>query len=128
MSTSQNQFAVLTVYSRSTQCRKCSNIHLLFISFIFFAGLLLMVILFYLNLTVTSGTINGLILYTNIVWINKSYFHLHDRLMAFIHAYISTTNLGSPFEMCFYNGMNMYAKTWIQFAFPFYLILIATTL
>ena len=31
-------------------------------------------------------------------------------------------------ETCFYNGMDDYAKMWLQFVFPAYLIIIAITL
>ena len=109
----------------STKCKKCSNIHLLFILFILFTGVFLILLLFYLNLTVTVGTINGLVFYVNILHINSSFFHLQDRLTTVLHAYVSFINLGSTFEMCLYNGMNMYAKMWTQFVFPIYLILIA---
>ena len=30
--------------------------------------------------------------------------------------------------MCFYNGMTEYDKTWLQFAFPSYLLLIVAVL
>ena len=109
----------------SDRCKKCSNTHLLFILFTLSTGLLLVVLLFCLNLTVTSGTMNGLILYVNIIEINGSFFHLQNKLVTILQIYISITNLGSNFEMCFYNGMNMYVKKWVQFTYPIYLILIA---
>ena len=111
----------------SNQCKMCNNKHLLFILYILFTSLFLVTLLFVLNLTVTRGTINGHIFYVNIVWINSSYFHLHDRLITFLYYYISITNLGASFEMCLYEQMDMYAKKWIQFAFPLYLILIAVS-
>ena len=39
---------------------------------------------------------------------------------------LATTHVGIP--TCFYNGMDDYAKMWLQLAFPFYLIFIATSL
>jgi len=30
-------------------------------------------------------------------------------------------NLDLRFEICFYNGLNAYAKTWLQFVFPIYI-------
>jgi len=38
------------------------------------AGLGLVFLLFACNLTVTEGTLNGLIFYANIVWINRSIY------------------------------------------------------
>ena len=58
-----------TVFS-SFHCCHCSSIYLLLIIPIAIAGLVLVLILFVLNLTVTDGTINGFILYVNIISIN----------------------------------------------------------
>ena len=41
---------------------------------------------------------------------------------------ISFANLDLGIPVCFYNGMDDYAKMWLQLAFPFYLILIAICL
>ena len=41
---------------------------------------------------------------------------------------VSLTNLHLSFELCFYNEMDDYAKTWLQLMFPIYLIFIATLL
>ena len=112
----------------SNQCKKCSNTHLLFIIYFAFTGLFLTVLLFILNLTVTAGTINGLILHTNMVWINNSSLHMQDRLVTVLLPYIYTANLGPFFEMCFYNRMNVYAQFWIQLTYPIYLMLIAVSL
>ena len=89
----------------SNQCRKCSNLHLLYIIYFTFTGLFLIVLLFLLNFTVTSGTINGNFLYVNMVWIIKPVVHLKDRLVTFLNPYFYTVNLGTSFEMCFYNEM-----------------------
>ena len=37
-------------------------------------------------------------------------------------------NLDLGTQMCFYTGMDDYAEMWLQLAFPFYLIFIATSL
>ena len=86
-----------TVFS-SFNCQHCSNMYLFLIIPIAVIGLLIVLLLFSLNVTVTDGSINGFILYTNIISI----------------------------QTCFYNGMDDYAKIWLQLAFPFYLIFIAT--
>ena len=44
------------------------------------------------------------------------------------YALISLANLDLGIETCFYDGMDDYAKMWLQLTFPAYLILIATTL
>jgi len=39
--------------------------------------------------------------------------------------FIAWLNLDLGIEICFYNGMDAYAKTWLQFAFPSYIWLAA---
>ena len=48
-----------------------------------------------------------------------------DYFSALIYG-ISLANLDLGIQICFYNGMDDYAKMWLQLAFPFYLIFIAT--
>ena len=113
----------------SSNCQLCSNIYLLLIIPIAIAGLLLVFILFCINLTVTDGTINAFIMYTNIIGINDHVFFT-DTKHVFTPAYtfISLANLDLGIQTCFYNGMDDYAKMWLQLAFPFYLMFIATLL
>ena len=112
----------------SFNCQKCLNIYLVLIVPIAIAGIVLVLLLFILNLTVTDGTINALILYVNIISINTPVFF--PQLGNFMPAYtfISLANLDLGIQTCFYNGMDDYAKMWLQLAFPFYLIFIATSL
>ena len=42
------------------------------------------------------------------------------------YTFISLANLDLGIQTCFYNGMDDHAKMWLQLAFPFYLIFIAT--
>ena len=113
----------------SSNCQLCSNIYLLLLIPITIAGLLLVFILFCINLTVTDGTINAFIMYTNIIGINDHVFFT-DTKHVFTPAYtfISLANLDLGIQTCFYNGMDDYAKMWLQLAFPFYLMFIATLL
>ena len=110
----------------SSQCKQCSNIYLLIIIPIAIAGLVLVLLFFALNLTVTNGDINGFLLYVNIISINTSIFFPHDDTA--VHAFISLANLDLGITTCFYNGMDSYAKIWLQLTFPAYLILIALSL
>ena len=107
-------------------CQHCSNVYLLLVIPIAVAGLVLVLLLFILNLTVTDGDINGFILYVNIININNDVFFLSS--INFWYTFISLANLDLGIPTCFYNGMDDYAKMWLQLAFPVYLILIATLL
>ena len=44
------------------------------------------------------------------------------------YTFTSLANLDLGIQTCFYNGMDDYVKMWLQLAFPFYLIFIATSL
>ena len=94
------------------------------------AGIVLVLLLFLLNLTVTDGTINVFILYANILSVNSTiffaYHNSHQSTIAYV--FISLANLDLGIKTCFYNGMDDFAKMWLQLGFPFYLIFIATLL
>ena len=110
-------------------CQHCSNVYLLLVIPIAVAGLVLVLLLFILNLTVTDGDINGFILYVNIIGINNDvFFPQYANSINFWHSFVSLANLDLGIPTCFYNGMDDYAKMWLQLAFPAYLILIATLL
>ena len=109
----------------SPYCQQCSNIYILLIIPIAIAGLLLVFLIFYLNLTVTDGNINAFILYTNIISINIPVFFPTTNEIMPAYTFISLANLDLGIQMCFYNGMDDYAKMWLQLSFPFYLMIIA---
>ena len=113
-------------------CQQCPNVYLLLVIPMAIAGLVLVLLLFFLNLTVTDGDINGFILYVNMISINSHvFFPQYSEVSYFTnfwYSYIALTNLDLGISICFYNGMDDYAKMWLQLAFPAYLILIATLL
>jgi len=112
----------------SYHCQHCSNIYILLIIPIGIAGVLLILLLFLFNLTVTDGSINAFILYVNIISINSAVFFPHQHTVSPAYIFISLANLDLGIQICFYNGMDDYAKMWLQLAFPFYLIFLATLL
>ena len=108
-----------------SQCRKCSNIYLLLLLPFLLAGVLLVVFLVATNLTVSIGTINGLIFFANIVKEHQAVFFPHDIGTNVLTIFIAWLNLDFGFNICFFDGMNAYAKAWLQFLFPFYIWLLA---
>ena len=118
------QQGLSTVFS-SFQCQYCSSVYVLLVLPIAVAGLVLVLLLFVLNLTVTDGTINGFILYVNIISINTPLFFTELNHFSPMYTFISLANLDLGIQTCFYDGMDDYAKMWLQLAFPFYLIFIA---
>ena len=104
----------------SSLCVHCTNNHILLLLAFAFAGIALVFFLFVLKLTVAVGTINGLIFYANIVQVNYSTFFPSGGTNVPLNVYIAWLNLDFGIETCFYDGMDMYAKTWLQFVFPIY--------
>ena len=114
----------------SNNCTQCNNktIALLIIFAAF--GILLVVLIATLDLTVASGTINGLIFYANIVWINNAIlFPAQEKLTVngshIITVLIAWINLDFGIETCFSENLNQLTKSGMQFVFPVYIWCIA---
>ena len=103
----------------SSRCLRCTDSYLLMLIAFGFAGIALVILLFTLKLTVAIGTISGLIFYANIIQINSSIF-FPPGATNILTVFIAWLNLDLGIEVCFYNGMDAYAKTWLQFVFPIY--------
>ena len=108
----------------SSKCLPCSNLYFLLLIVFVLAGLVLVIFLIVWNLTVSEGRITGLIFYANIVHINKTIFFPSTKANP-LAVFIAWLNLDLGIETCFYNGMDAYAKAWLQFVFPIYIWLIA---
>ena len=104
----------------SSRCLTCSNMFLLMIIPFALAGIALVCVLLALKLTVSVGTINGLIFYANIVAVNKSLFFPPDD-HSVLSVFIAWLNLDLGFEICFADGLDAYGKLWLQFVFPIYI-------
>ena len=73
-------------------------------------------------MTVADGTINGLILYANIINIIKDLIFPQYKLPTDpLTIFIAWLNLDIGVLTCFYTGLEYYLYTWLQFVFPFYL-------
>ena len=107
----------------STECEKCENTWFLTILLYVVLGIILVLIIHLLKLTVTMGTINGLIFFCNIMGINESLI-FHHKEFSLIKIFISLVNLDLGFKICFYSEMSQIAKTGLQFVFPIYLWLL----
>ena len=114
----------------TSQCLECTNTHLALILPFALAGLMLVLFLVVCNLTVSRGTINGLIFYANIVRVNHAFFFVTPKIPALkilqqvLAVFIAWLNLDLGIETCFVNGMDAYIRTWLQFAFPIYIWII----
>ena len=88
------QQGLSTVFG-SSNCQQCSSIYLFLIVPIAIAGLVLVLLLFILNLTVTDGTINAFILYVNIISINTPVFFPQLGEITPAYTFISLVNIHS---------------------------------
>ena len=85
------------------------------------AGIILVAVLLILNMTVAVGTLNGLIFYANVLAANRTIL-LPFSEQNYITVFISWLNLELGLDTCFIEGMDAYTKTWLQLAFPTYVI------
>ena len=84
-------------------------------------GLLLVLFLMTLNLTISTGTINGFLFYANIIKASQTALFPSEMNGSFLNKFIAWLNLDVDIEMCFYDGLDAYTKTWLQFVFPLYI-------
>ena len=110
----------------SNRCTNCTNTKLISVSIFIIAataGVVLVILLIILNLTVSVGSINGLLFYANVVKLNESVFFSQGNIPVVSH-FISWVNLDLGIEYCFIEGLDGYVKTWLQFVFPLYVWLL----
>ena len=109
----------------SSHCLPCQNYWpVVFVAIMLtaiMAGILLVVALLALNMTVAVGLINSFIFYANIVAANSAVFFPSSD-PSFPTVFVAWLNLDIGINACFINGLDAYAKTWLQLAFPVYLI------
>ena len=116
----------------TSQCKKCSSVWIaLIVPMMAMAGIILVAFLIALNLTVSVGSISGLIFYANIVRANNAVFFLPGinnsslgKFSSFLSTFIAWLNLDLGFEICLYDGLTAYVKTWLQYLFPLYIWLL----
>ena len=111
----------------SSECRVCSSMWLITLMMFAVLGVLLVAALFLLNLTVTQGTVYGLIFYANIIQVNTSIFFSQSNLRP-LQVIVSFVNLDLGLSLCFYDGMDDADKAGLQFVFPAYLLILTMTI
>ena len=108
----------------TNQCLHCPNTYIaLFLPFTLAGGLLVCFIKV-IDLTISQGTLNGLVFYANIVKGNE-YLLFTEKLASPLAVFIAWLNLDLGVETCFTSGLTAYGKTWLQFVFPLYIWSIA---
>ena len=119
----------------SSNCLKCdclrcnNNLNLLLILVFLAAGFILVFFMKLLDLTVANGLLHGLIFYCNVLWINGNVLiPFYQNGTEFPRIFLAWFNLNFGIETCFFNGLDAYVFTWLQFLFPVYIWCISITL
>ena len=102
-----------------SKCKECSHVYLVLFLPLAVAGVVLVLFLLTFKLTVSMGTINGLIFFANIIGTNSSIF-LPPESTVVLRVFIAWLNLDLGISTCLFDGLDMYIKVWLQFVFPFY--------
>ena len=110
----------LSLMLGTNQCGECTNGYIALIIPFALAGIILVALLAILNLTVSVGTVNGLIFYANVIKLYESAF-FPGKPIPLLSQFISWINLDLGIQTCFIDGMNSIIKTGLQFVFPFYI-------
>ena len=113
----------LSIMLGSNRCGTCSNWYLFLLPVFALAGIVLVAMLMFFNLSVSVGTINGLLFYANMVKLNEAFFFPNGSIPV-VSQFISWLNLELGIEVCLFDGLDGYWNTWLQFAFPAYLYLL----
>ena len=116
-------------YSRilggALECQKgCTNANLPFMIPLFLVfNILLVIFIMFLNLTVTEGTLNGLLVYTMVIQTHRTYFPLDPSGFGRVcWVFITSLNLSFGNKICLIEGMDGYQQIWALFIQAFYLL------
>ena len=113
-----------------TKCLECTSSYAVAWLIPVFAvtGIALVTLLLVCNMTISHGTLNGLIFYSNVISITGLTTLRNCSVNPALSVFIAWVNLDLGVETCFYSGMDTYQKTWLQFAFPLYIWLLVGTI
>ena len=115
------------IFGEPFECHKgCKNSSIPLTLFILLtSGILVVFIIMTLNLTVTEGTLNGLLVYTMVIQTHYSYFPDNPSAFGWVcWVLLSMINLTFGLKTCFFEGMDGYQQIWALFAQTFYFLFI----
>ena len=103
----------------SFACRTCTNWGVLLVIPFLLAGPLLIALICCLNLTISVGSINGFLLYINMIGIHRDVLTIitGDSTLG-----LRLLGLVPADGVCIYNGMDEFASTLLTYLFPMYLL------
>ena len=105
----------------SSHCLRCPEINwpwaFLIIMVKIIGGIVLVATILMLNLSISIGTLNGLIFYANVLAVDSSLF-LSFTKPNFLTVFIAWLNLDLGFDVCYFKGIDAYSKAWLNILFP----------
>ena len=115
-----------------SECKACDNRYISLLAVFAIMGVALVAFHSLLDITVTSGTITGLVFYANVINIDTSLFFppsvTKTQYGKFLYVFMSWMNLDFGFDVCFYDKMDRFGKTWLQFGFTVYVLAIVVAI
>ena len=106
------------------ECKQCDNNTLALLIPFLLAGLVLVFVIKFLNITIANGVLNVIIFYVNIVNVMGAVV-FPDSATTPLTIFIAWMNLDWGIQSCFFDGYNAYWMTWLQYLFPLYIWLLA---
>ena len=92
----------------SNHCDLCENKYITLLSAFIGAGMELVAFLLICNLTVSVGSINGLLFYANLIKFNEAFISTDGVNIPVLNQFISWLNLDFGIQTCFFSGLDGY--------------------
>ena len=109
----------------SDKCEKCSNNWISLVIVYFVVGPLLLYVIYFFDLTLATGTLNGVIFFGQVSQaglIQSMVLFCDNQQQPYLISFLSLLNMNAPLSTCFYDGMDEIWKTGLRFFFPVYLL------
>ena len=108
----------------SNQCKECENFWLFYIALYLLSGIVIVCGIFALQISVSSGYLNGPILYANLLSAYGNFIFPNNVLRYHdpIYVIFLFLNLEIGYETCYYDGMTQLGISGIKLLYPFYLL------
>ena len=108
----------------SDECHTCSNWWLLTSLLYIAMGPIVIFVIYCLRLTLTMGTLNGIILFGQVSNIGLKQTVILTKNHEFLSSSISFLQLSACFPLCFFKGMDEAWKAGLGILFPLYLLVV----
>ncbi len=105
----------------TSKCLECSNASILLFPFFLALGVVLVFVIYYVDMSVAIGLLNGAIFFSNLVTLYGTFLFPSGFSGAGFISIVSFLSLNFGIEACLYHGMSAIDRLLWQLSFPFYL-------